>query len=283
MCCAAGFALLACGDSGGGPDAPVIPDASPNRQLLFTSDFGTALGTTAGAIGDSGRWSTLGADFEQSMEVVPASGLDIPSVNTLMVKAVANRLGFARVVTMLPEPAVGEHRFYRFYFRAMWPDGLEDPQTHPIEDDNARGWAFTCNHDVGGANQWQAYYGFDAANGFANYRWHVPLLEQGVTYRFEHQLTRVADTMFNFHVRVYDAAGALLYDDDDLTNSDGTTLSSNPVLILPEPDSLGRLQAGNNGIAGTNPPFPFTYAHQAAFCVAAADWCGAYDISERAF
>jgi hypothetical protein len=283
--CACGGATTAGDDAGSGTDVDTGPPPPPPAGILFASDFTTELGSSENAVGDGGRWDLIGAGFEESLEVVPSAGLDFPSPNVLRVTATAARTGFSRiVVTTLPQPVIGESRFYRFYFRAMWPAGLEDNATHPIEDDNARGWAFTCSHDGTVPGTWQPYYGVDATtNGWERFRWYVPEIQKGVTYRFENQLERIGDTTFHMHVRVYDAAGALLYDDEDILGADGTlSLSSVPELVLPTPDSLQRFQAGNNGIGGDMPPFPFVYAYEGAFCIRADTWCGPYQPGEAA-
>lgn len=271
----------------GAADTPLV-DAGPRPALLFHSDWSTAseLGlplpaSSQEAVRDTNLalpWSIYGGS---GLSVIASTDLDFPSPNVLRFVAEAPTTGFGTVrVTGLPVPAVGESRYYRFYLRVTAPDGLEDGSTHPIQDGNAGSqcnWLFYIESNEGGPGHWQPVYGLDAlSNGWPIYQWRGPILDKGVTYRFEHQILRTGTDTFELHVRVYDHLGALLHDDDDFRDAMGSSaLSSVPVLHFNEVANLDGLNAGNNGVGGT-PPFPFEYSIQGAFAVGAADWIGPY-------
>jgi hypothetical protein len=115
-------------------------------------------------------------------------------------------------------------------------------------------------------------------------RWGGPLLDTGVVYRFEVQIEKVDALEFHAHVRVFDAAGTLLYDDDDFDNwssglgaTERMTLADLPDLHFAAADapSLDGFRAGNNGLADMGYG-QLLYAYQAGFAVCADDWCGSY-------
>lgn len=252
----------------------------PPSAVIFSSDWSTALGTTAAAVQDTGKslpWSLRGG---QGLEVISSAGLDFPTANVLRVTAVAATTGYAFLrKTGMPIPGVGQSRFYRWYIRVTTPDGLEDHESHPIQDGNAASqcnWLFHIYHDAG-AGMWRPQVRpAGAANPFPNNRWFGPPLSKGATYRFEMQIQRTGTTTFQMHVRIYDSAGALLHSDAAFTNEQNTaTLANDPTFTFLNVDALDGLNAGCNGIAGS-PPWPFVYSYQGGFAVGSVDWIGPY-------
>jgi hypothetical protein len=184
--------------------------------------------------------------------------------------------------TGMPVPAVGESRYYRWYLRVTQPDGLQDDQTHPIQDENASSqtnWMFIVYNGGGAAGvppgKWRPEFWSSAP--YPNQRWYAPLLDKHQTYRFELQVARQSQTHFAMSVRIHDHADQLIASNGDLYNpvSPTITLSDDPSFPFNDVNNLDGLNCGNNGI--TPPaPFPFTYAYEGAFAVCAEAWCGRY-------
>jgi hypothetical protein len=306
--CLAALALAACSgpaaevDAGSTPaDAPAPPpvdappgdsprdDAATGDGVLFASDFGTALGMEDPAVMDQARtptWCLRGGAVD-GLEVVDGATAGFPTPGALRVIARLERSGsMIRIgspwCTGMPIPAIGESRYYRWYYRHDQPDHPPDNRQHPIQDGNAisqTSWAFdtislsdtTWEHDYSVQSN-------SGENPFELQRWLSPVLQQGVVYRFELHILRTGDTTFEMHARTYDAAGTLLYDDDDYRNAPGTmTLADRPTLhfhATSGASTLDGLNAGVNGISDITEDTP--YAHQTGFCVRSDRWCGPY-------
>jgi hypothetical protein len=68
-----------------------------------------------------------------------------------------------------------------------------------------------------------------------------------------------------------------LFDDDDFYNQTRTrTLASNPTFMFTNLANLGGLNAGLNGLGGTEWFPSAVYMYQGAMAVCGNDWCGPY-------
>jgi hypothetical protein len=81
-------------------------------------------------------------------------------------------------------------------------------------------------------------------------------LQKGVAYRFELRVHRIGANAMQFHARVYDAAGALLYSDADFkAHNSSLTLADGPTLPLTSgwvsANCLRNAAFGTNGSTGT--------------------------------
>jgi hypothetical protein len=262
-------------DNGGGGPAP--PD------VVFFSDWRTARGNSEAAVTDGGKWNIVSNGYQESMSVISSSGLDFPSANVFLLTAVERWQGFGIVrKTGIPVPAVNQSLYYRWYFRMMQVDDLQDEQTHPIQDGNAASdtnWMFIVYNGGGSSGiprgRWQPQFWSEGSGG-NNARWYGPILNKNQTYRFELQIHRTGSSTFRMHVRIFDRAGTQIAGDADITNIGGATrLSSNPTLTFNNVNNLNGLNAGNNGIAPPA-PFPFPYAYEGCFAVRRDNWCGPY-------
>ena len=75
-------------------------------------------------------------------------------------------------------------------------------------------------------------------------------------------------TTFTLHIRVYNSANTLLYDDRNFTNQDGTaTLASNPTFTFVNVANLDGLNAGINGLSGSEWFPSVLYMYQGAMAV----------------
>jgi hypothetical protein len=195
--------------------------------------------------------------------------------------ATASRSGWSELRhTALPVPTAGQSRFYRWYMRITMPDGLQDDQTHPVQDNYLENWGFIIYNGGGGGGvpngMWRPEF-WSLNTGWPNDRWRGPNLAKNQTYRIEMHVERTGTSTYRMHVRIYNSAGTLVVDDGDFSNNGNTALlSTNPTLRLGSVSALNGITAGNNGI-GDNPTFPFTVSYQAGFAVCANTWCGAYN------
>ncbi|HEY0674231.1 MAG TPA: hypothetical protein VGD27_18300 [Longimicrobiales bacterium] len=252
-------------------------------DVLFFSDFRTALGTSSAAVTDGGKWNVQ-ATTPETMRIVSSAGLGFPSSNVMEMIATPERQGFAIIrKTGMPTPAVGESRYYRWYIRVMQPDNLSDYNTHPIQDGNAASqtnWMFLIIGQGGPGNVPAGHYQpefWAESSPYPHQRWFGPDLPKNQTFRFELQIYRANATQFQMHVRVYDSAGTLVADDDDFQAYDvGTRLSTNPLFPFTAVQNMDGLNAGNNGIANM-PSNSFTHSYQGAFAVCTNTWCGPYN------
>lgn len=267
------------------PPDTVIP--SPSEDVVFSSDWGTALGSSDAALLD-GSWNQL-LNNGNSLAVISSAGLDFPSTNVLRITTSArggsNAGAYSANIRLLansnviPVPAVGESLYYRWYIRVGVPDSYTaDQLTHPIQDGTSGGsdnWQFEIVTAANG--RWTPrFYTGTGGTAWPDYRWTAPSLAKNQTYRFEMHLYRNGSNTFQIHPRVYDSADRLLYDDDDFNNANSTArLSSNPSFGFNDPRILRGWQVGLNGFsAGSS--FGWVYSYQGATCVRTDTWCGAY-------
>lgn len=259
--------------------------STPVAGLIFASDFATAVGTSDSALRDTGKsspWNIVGGTGLEVIASTPA--LDFPTTNVLRVTALSATNGYARLFRNgLAPVAIGNSRYYRFYFRATFPDGVDDDQSHPIEDGNARNWAFSILHNLGGNGFYTPYIGVDGGANGSNYRWYLPALQKAVTYRFEVQIHRLTAAGFNLHVRAYapNNPTPVVTDADVLNEPRNTALSASPTLLFGDASRLADFWAGLNGLAGTNWHPSTVYGYQGGFAVSDSDWCGPYVPGEQ--
>jgi hypothetical protein len=241
---------------------------------LFASQWPT-LGATEGAVGHGGRWTTVA---DSGLEVVDATGLDMPTPTCLAVTCIEAAEGFAMVrVAGLAPLADGATRHHRWYTRIASGTSVAttDTETHPHQDGNAASdssWLFHVLHTTGGAGKWTPQLRTSAAtNAFNDTRWTGPALDKAVTYRFEVAITRAGET-FTMAVRIASAAGAPLYDNTHFTRDSGggDTLDLAPSFAFDNnatPYCEG-FNAGLNGLTGSDWFPSLLYMHQAAIAIA---------------
>lgn len=261
---------------------------SPPQGVVFSSNFGTARGTTTNAKTDGGRWNVL-SDNGGGLEVVAGSEAGFPSANCLRVTARESSNGFHRLAkTGLGVIAAGASVWFRWYYRNDQPS-LNDNSQHPIESGQAGGLDWAFNNEVQSNTTWFGDFQSPGDSLTWRQRWRGPLLSSGVVYRFEMQLHKLSATTWNLHVRVYNAANQLIASDADYRNvfsSDGVAaqsvrLADNPVLNFStnEGSQMDELRAGNNGIGGSDWFPAVVHSHQGCFAVSRSAWLGPYDPS----
>jgi hypothetical protein len=260
--------------------------APPNAGVVFNSDWSTALGNTANAKTDGGKWNVL-ADNSGGLEVVAGAALGFPSTNCLRVIAQQGNTGFHRVAkTGLGVVAPGESVWFRWYYRNEQPL-TDDSSQHPIESGQSGGLEWAFNNEVQSNTTWFADFQSPGDSLTFRQRWRGPLLQSSTLYRFEMQLHKLSTTTWNLHVRVYDAANVLIASDADYRNvfssggvGAGTVrLADNPTLNFSTTNGsqMDELRAGCNGIGGTDWFPSLLYAYQGCFAVSRSDWLGPYN------
>lgn len=264
--------VTALGEGGAGP--------------YWYSDFGFATGSGVTAIRDGAdsttqKWPVVFGG--QGLDVIPSTGLDFPSTNVLRHTLRTASSGWQHIVTdRLQSVPIGGSFYLRFYFRGVYPDGLTDGSTHPIESFNAEVFEFGVYHNEGGNGFYRIAWtaGDPFATVFPNYQWRTPPLTKGVTYRHELRITRTGTTSFTMSARVYNSAGALLYTDADLTNMNNTqNLAAFSGTLHATTDGfagINQLYAGNNGMGEGGWSDGDVASYQGCFAVRYDDWCGPY-------
>lgn len=263
---------------------------SSGSTLIFASDFGYATGSgqTAMRDGPEGSYKWNNSDWYNNNagwgEIIPSTGLNFPSTNVMRI-TVDSTDGLARVtVDNLPTIGIGESLYFRWYFRAAFPNTISDPRTHPIEgtwaNGSARNWAYQCEQDVDDALPARFY--FPGSIGVGGYETAAGL-SKNATYRHELQINRTGTTTFVAHARVYDTDDStLLYDDDDFIEefSSPDSLADNPEQTFQLADSIGWWHVGIEGLADPRPETPTVMYYQGCFAASIIDWCGPYTPGE---
>jgi hypothetical protein len=279
--------VLATVTSGATSTASFAAEAIPvsGGGVIFVSNWSTAaLGTANPSRGDAGKWNLIGG-FGQ--EVVSSAGLDFPSPKVC--KFVANRQnsGFALLRhTGMPVPAVGTTRYYRWYTRMTFPDPIVGNGDHPWQDGNAVG---DCNWMV------VVHYGTEVSPA-RNGQWRLgvifllntngqfafgPWLDKHKTYRIECALTRLTSTTYDFQMRVYDTANALVFSDADFpADAGGGTLATRGPWTFRNVANLDGFNCGTNDFETAGNDWwttTFDYSYQGCFAIRDDQgWLGPY-------
>jgi hypothetical protein len=250
--------------------------------VIFHSDWSTALDTSRYAVLDSGKtvpWDVAGG---AGFQVIASTGLDFPTDNVLQLTALQDNLGFALVRKYtLPEMAVGQSRYYRWYSRVVIPDGAapSDDETHPHQDGNSSNdsnWLMHLFHDGlpgSGANQWTPQISTQTDN------FHGPSLDKNTTYRFEFKYTRTGTNTLTMDIRVYNSAGTLLYTGNDFRGefgADSHAALNSVTHAVSNVASLGQINAGLNGLDGEEWFPSLLYMYQGGLAISDTDWLGPY-------
>lgn len=220
----------------------------------------------------------------------------------------------------LPDPPVGEivtaasvglgtpYNVFKLYFRAGGNCMIQKDDAVPISTTHwGRMWVRndeegnkndhpTAYHNIHGSDAiqavpmqrianstpsgyWQISVTTDAS--YPNGRFYSPNLTNGVWYRFEWKMEYITATTFKWEVRVYSAAGTLLYTGDDFVREGGGLtltgwMASNSVTLAGGSGTDAELARnfgwGNEGPSGsTDTGQPYYYANLA---FSTTDWVG---------
>ena len=222
----------------------------PVTQVLFQSNWTTALGTTPRALADSGSptpWDILNTDASllygaQMMEVV--GGISPPGYTTSLriqqrfdTGVYAPGLRSWADVRKNPFIATANTDYYlRYYFMTNDTSGIfEDHGVEPWIN-AAQAWDLEYINKNEGASAWglKFYLGANATDGHGGtypwLRWYLrgqqpgpgpsQLLSYNTWYRLEYWVHFTTANHIQVHPRVYDASGTLLYQDADFVRED---------------------------------------------------------------
>lgn len=216
--------------------------------VVFSSDFGAALGKSATALSDGGKWDLIAGEGQEIIAVT--AGLAFPSTNVLRMTASAARQGFGLTrTTQVPVPSPPFIRNYRWYYRhASTIPG------HPIQDGFAQSntnWTF--NPDPVDASTYRPNIGVGPSTPEALSRWKLiaPGLPTNQTFRWELQYIALNATTCRVHVRVFDMTGVEVRSDPDFQKTIGSQpqgdLGQNPILNVNNIANMNGLNCGLNG------------------------------------
>ena len=202
------------------PGAPPPPPPA----TVFASDWGSTTGSTRAAVTDGGAWDILAceASFANVLSVVPGSPLGFTeTANVLRVRQLGSGpCGVIQKTNAVPRSTTHWARFY-----------IRNDETGTRNDHT-----FAYNNVHGGLGMQGvpfARYALDQAPGqwrasiifrdvYPYNRWYPPALQTGTWYRYEYHMEFVTATTFRLWPRIYNMAGALLYDSDDFYTEQGT-------------------------------------------------------------
>ncbi|HEX9730000.1 MAG TPA: hypothetical protein VGA37_15995 [Gemmatimonadales bacterium] len=268
--------------------------------LIFASAWATALGTSNAARLDTDSatpWAAAGGNGDA--EIIDATGRDFPTANCLRsayeadatntsVKAFSIAAdGILHDSPFWPDLAVGGHLYHRAYLRNELPNYVAGfGANHPWNGETTWNWKFDNRND----GMFELIFNIQdktvSPNVVANFACQT-LLTKNTTYRLEHHVVRIADVggeeHCNIDLRVYDAAGVLLFDNDDFRNQLGANelLSTVPALRFSVAQS-SNMKIGCNGPGGSGWPGPSGNIFWAGVAASLADWCGPYVPGESA-
>lgn len=275
-----------------------VDTTSTQANVIFHSDWATALGRTDAAILDAAKpkpWNDL-LNRGDALEVVRSTGLDFPTANVLRVDAVYRSGGGAYAANPrysgLPVPGVGGSLYYRWYYQCTVPNSYDsDPNSHPIQDylSGATGqtnWAFRVTTHTNGTWSPDISVAWSTIAWPDNHWGPATSLNKNQTYRFEVQIKRTSVSTFEIHARIYDTAGNLLYGDADFENADGSKTLNNagggpgdyPQIPFANVNNLTDFQVGFNDYStGTQSDFGWPISYQGGVAICTGDWCGPYN------
>lgn len=259
------------------PPPPPPADTTPasGSAVLFRSDF-------SGGLLDGGKWTRWGDNG--ILAVVPApAGFPAGMANVLQVTMGSSAFDWVQANGKWTMPAIGESRAFRVYTLNAIPTSTTSwSNAHPIESkgtDGSISGNFYAMH-VGSAGTGGIW---DFAVETPGWPWNHINVKTGRTAdtpgpiakavtRIEWKWTRVSATGYTLDLRLYDAAGRLLYDRNSLYGWEAGTLASYTGTFTLDSWAVTGLRIGSNGgfaLAGQ----PKVYWGGFAVC---ADWCGPY-------
>lgn len=281
----------------------------PPAALAWASDWGAAIGNTANAVTDGGKWAsaTLGSghfniDFPVAdrVSVVSAPGLDFPAGmdNVLAIRyeqeAGYNSCG-VRVEDGWALPATDASIYFRMYFRH--DIGGDNPALndfhHPVQSFYQAGGdtghnIFFLNKPAAGVETFAFTLGnFSDPDPDEHHHWRVTLT-RGVTYRIEQKYTRRAEDVYDFDARIYTSDNLLVFDRTNITcikSNHGSALMSTShstnISLLNEAALRSRfiVNQGTLGDRGSNDA-DHNRIYYGGYAVSLTDWCGRYTVGE---
>jgi hypothetical protein len=250
----------------------------PPGGTVFTSDWSTATGNGSNAFTDGGRWVQAGGDAPSPvMSIVAGSTVGwtrTPNVARVQFRGASG--GSIQIEAQNVIPASTTH-WGRFYVRN---DETANMNWHPTAYNTVGDIQMVPFFRDGRSSGW--YIGLQlAGHSYPYVVWQAQTaLPNGQWFRYEWQVEYVSATRYRFHVRVYNMAGTLVLDDDDLMQADysgsghslasfqaaGNTFSVNNAALA------RNFGLGNEGPAGSTNSGQYYYF--ASVALSTSGWIG---------
>lgn len=267
------------------PEPDPAPEPPPGRaQILWSSDW------SRGTLNDGGRWPHVFAPQNMFVAAAPALGFPSAMANVLGIRCVDPAAGLVvgRFDAGWGVPAVGEHRYFRWYWRySLSTPDTDDMNLHfMLPEPNTGIWAIQSspvingNYNVRFATDYPPQHQFGAQ----------PNLAPDIVYRFEAHFHRTAVNAFLFEARIFNADGSR-YNGTDQLACNG--LGRHPAhvgtpttpITLADPNDFNGLrgirlahEGGGGGFGGTQNDVVYF----GGWAVSAVDWIGPYAAGESA-
>lgn len=278
--------------------------AEEQIALDFQSDWSTALGSNANAIGDGGRWPIAGGGGSLVVVNVLSEGLaEAPFANALRVEQWPVGPGGSQTIAIQngwPAIAVGESIFRRIY----WWNAVDQVipsagDNHPVQScfmgGSLCGDCWLKHSNSGGAG-WR-YRITTNDTSFPNN--HASAVSNSLTtmayhkwYRMEWEMRRIATSVWNLHAWVYEVLNGgvakggtepLLYQDSDFVNSDtSNTLADLPAKNVNDPASQRHMLISWQGGVAQETVGAGLYNYFGGCAVSKTGQIGPYQIGEAA-
>ncbi len=191
---------------------------APSGGVLFESNWNTATGSTNAALTDGGRWPII-----NQYDSPPTPGVSVVSggpngQNALRVQQ--RGPSYPVEVAKTNFASQSTNYFLRYYFKT---DDTSSAGDHIVTVGPGiavpPGDSLTFMRKYGGGSDWRmtmSAFGCGDPHGYPMQHWGPgPRLANGQWYRLEYHVEFVDSTHMRVHPRIYNATGALLYDDDD--------------------------------------------------------------------
>ena len=218
---AAGTATIRATSGGVSGQATMTMTAPAPVATVFQSSWSTGTGNTDNVLTDGGAWDVLAcSSHAQVLSVVPGSTVNFTETpNVLRVRMLGTPCGVLQKTAAVPQSTT---HYGRFYVRN---DETGTRNDHTMAYNNVhqgtgmQAVPFSRYAQDQAPGQWRMHVIIRA--DYPNNRWTTPPMQNGVWYRYEWQMEFITLTTFRYHIRIYDAAGALLYTEADMRNADG--------------------------------------------------------------
>lgn len=212
-------------------------------SALFHTDWSTDIGDGQDAVRDTDKtvpWTTWAQQYSQ-LNVESAAGLFSAGFTNCLgirIQLAADRgidAGFSNIIYTGISPQVGDSLYFRYYFRHDLADAEYDASwatswagNHPVENEDNQDANVLWKWDTRNDGEFSLYLVTKSTAAARN--WVLPVrLNKATEYRIEYMVEILTSSTYNIHARVYNAAGALLYDDDDWSEG-GDTLADTPTI-----------------------------------------------------
>ena len=272
--------------------------AEAGAGLLMSSDWSTGIGSTDAAIRDTDKAVPWTSDVPTVLEVISASGFFAAGFTNCLkawghvedssglwkIGALSN---FGNVTYDAGVPEAGDHRYSRFY----WRYDITDP---PNNNDGISGsWGGTHPTEIG-SSQGSVLHKMSMPIAGTTYQYIIVLfvstggtrtfyvtLDKATEYRIEEHLEFLSATSWYYTIRIYNAAGTLVFTNSDFTLWGHSTPMSGTIWYKRAGDyPMSHHKLGQNSSYtlewDAGPERNIEMFKYGGFCLRSDTWCGPY-------